>query len=72
MLVTHRCLHQTAGAVAQGMCITGVQLLMTATSWVNESKEGGATPYSKFAPKGEFHSWASPKSIFARPGLVVF
>ena len=25
---------------------------MALTSWYNESSEGGATPYSKFAPKG--------------------
>lgn len=35
-----------------GAVVLVLQLVMTATSFSAESKEGGTTPYSKFAPKG--------------------
>ena len=56
---------------AQGMVITALQCTMALTSWYNESKEGGTTPYSKFAPKGAGVPTRTGMLIIYLPALLV-
>ena len=56
---------------AQGMVITALQCAMVLISWYNESKEGGTTPYSKFAPKGAGVPTRTGMLIIYLPALLV-